>query len=149
MNQPKWIPLRYAPISLELELVNQPTDVCILGVTGRTGFTASELSQEWSIENVQVKCDVCTLDNALDNSYVEHLLSGKNLPINYNTYISQIQAVTGRTGLAPADLSQAWEIENVQVKCDVCTLDNALDNSYVEHLLSGKTLPINYNTYIS
>ena len=25
LNQPKWIPLRYAPVQIELELVNQPT----------------------------------------------------------------------------------------------------------------------------
>ena len=33
------------------------------------------------------------LDNALDNSYAEHLLSGKSLPINYNTYVSQMQSL--------------------------------------------------------
>ena len=41
---------------------------------------------------MQVKVDVCTLDNALDNSYAQHLLSGKSLPISYNTFVSQIQA---------------------------------------------------------
>jgi hypothetical protein len=41
---------------------------------------------------VQVKVDVCTLDNALDNSYAQHLLSGKSLPISYNTFVSQFQA---------------------------------------------------------
>jgi hypothetical protein len=35
---------------------------------------------------------MCTLDNALDNSYAEWLLSGKSLPINYNTYVSQMQS---------------------------------------------------------
>ena len=96
LNQPKWLPLRYAPITIELELVNQPTDVCITARAGLTGnWEAADISQSWSIENVEVKCDVCTLDNALDNSYVEHLLSGKNLPINYNTYISQVQALAG------------------------------------------------------
>ena len=44
-----------------------------------------------------VKCDVCTLDNGLDNSYAEHLLSGKSLPINYNTYVSQIQTILSGT----------------------------------------------------
>jgi hypothetical protein len=31
LHQPKWIPLRYAPLTLELELVNDFTDVCIKG----------------------------------------------------------------------------------------------------------------------
>ena len=37
------------------------------------------------------------LDNALDNSYAEHLLSGKSLPINYNTYVSQMQSLLSGT----------------------------------------------------
>jgi hypothetical protein len=50
----------------------------------------------WSITNVQVKVDVCTLDNALDNSYAQHLLSGKSLPISYNTFVSQMQTIAGQ-----------------------------------------------------
>ena len=34
------------------------------------------------------------MSNALENSYAQHLLSGKALPINYNTYISQSQITT-------------------------------------------------------
>ena len=34
---------------------------------------------------------MCTLDNALDNSYAQRLLSGKSLPISYNTFVSQLQ----------------------------------------------------------
>ena len=39
-----------------------------------------------------------------------------------------------------------WGISDMQCKCDLLTLDNSLDNEYVSHLLSGKTLPINFNT---
>ena len=35
------------------------------------------------------------------------------------------------------------------VKTDLCTHDNTLDNSYVSHLLSGKTINIVYNSFIS
>jgi hypothetical protein len=42
----------------------------------------------------QIKADVCTLDNALDNSYTSHLLNGRNLNIVYNTFISNIQTIT-------------------------------------------------------
>jgi hypothetical protein len=41
----------------------------------------------------QLKADVCTLDNALDNSYTQHLMNGRHLPIVYNTYISNIQTI--------------------------------------------------------
>ena len=39
---------------------------------------------------------MCTLDNALDNSYAQHLLQGKSLPISYNTLVSQLQTISGQ-----------------------------------------------------
>jgi hypothetical protein len=64
-------------ISLELELVDSATDPTISAATTAfpTPFT------NWSIVNVQARCDLCTLDNALDNSYTEHLISEKSFPI--------------------------------------------------------------------
>ena len=53
-------------------------------------------STRWQINNVQVKTDICVLDNALDNSYAQHLLSGKSLPISYNTFVSQMQTIAGQ-----------------------------------------------------
>ena len=44
------------------------------------------------------------------------------------------------------NLSTSFKIENVQLKCDLVTLDNSLDNEYSQHLLSGKTLPIHFST---
>ena len=97
LHQPKWIPLRYAPLSIELELVNAFTDVCIGAkednITDR--WPLATTSTSWRIEQVEVKCDVCTLDNALGNSYEAHLLQSNSLPINYNTYINQQQAIAG------------------------------------------------------
>ena len=90
LHQPKWIPLRYAPLSIELELVDDPTDVAMGTMTDW-----ANVSQEWRIENVEIKCDVCTLDNVLENSYEAHLLEAKTLPINFNTYISQSQVIAG------------------------------------------------------
>jgi hypothetical protein len=54
---------------------------------------ASSTSGSWKLESCQLKCDICTLDNALDNNYVAHLLSGKTLHIVYNAFISNIQTV--------------------------------------------------------
>jgi len=97
LNQNKMLPIRYAPITIELELVDTATEpiVSTFG-TGTYAFTANNTSQQWSINNVQVKVDVCTLDNALDNSYAQHLLSGKSLPISYNTFVSQMQTIAGQ-----------------------------------------------------
>ena len=40
-----------------------------------------------------------------------------------------------------------WDITGAQVKCDFLALDNSLENEYASHLLSGKTLPINFSTW--
>jgi hypothetical protein len=97
LGQNKLLPLRFAPITLELELVNDANAPIIsnLSGTGTKDFKAANTSLSWEINNVQVKSDVCTLDNALDNSYTQHLLSGKSLPISYNTFVSQMQTVAG------------------------------------------------------
>ena len=93
LNQNKMLPIRYAPITIELELADGNTDAIIpIQAAPATEFLIATTSDDWQIENVQVKVDVCTLDNALDNSYAQHLLSGKSLPISYNTFVSQIQA---------------------------------------------------------
>ncbi len=39
-----------------------------------------------------VKVDLCTLDNALENSYVSHFIGGKTIMF-YNTFISTLQTV--------------------------------------------------------
>ena len=92
------IPLRYAPVTIELELVDSAREPIFDSVTGAGGLNieVANSSYNWSINNVQVKTDVCVLDNALDNSYAQHLLSGKSLPISYNTFVSQIQTITGQ-----------------------------------------------------
>ena len=94
-NQPKMLPIRYMPITIELEIVHDNTEP-VLSVTtsGTDNFdTSTNTSTSWQIQNVQVKVDTVTLDNQLDNSYAEHLLSGKALPINYQTYVSQMQSI--------------------------------------------------------
>jgi len=99
LNQNKLLPLRYAPITIELELVDDKNEPILSSFSKpgmADGFSTENTSTSWSINNVQVKCDVCTLDNALDNSYAQHLLSGKSLPITYNTFISQMQTVAGQ-----------------------------------------------------
>ena len=85
LNQSKMLPIRYAPIEVELEIVGDANEA----------VESATDAANWSISNVQLKADVVTLDNGLENSYAEHLLSGKSLPINYGTYINQDQVVSG------------------------------------------------------
>jgi len=100
LMQEKYIPLRYCPLTIELELVDD-ADSPIVSILDNNdppadnAFTPNNTSKNWQIENVQVKVDLCTLDNALDNSFAQHLLDGGTLPFNYNTYISQMLSVIG------------------------------------------------------
>ena len=93
-NQPKYIPLSFAPITMEFEIVNQATDPIISNGTQGAHILANNNSVSWQIEDVRVICDVVTLDSALQNSYAEHVRSGKALPINYSTFITQYQTLT-------------------------------------------------------
>jgi len=90
LQQTKYIPLRYCPLEFELELTTRDEPI----FTSADGpLTAANTSDYWHLQNCMVKVDVCTLDNALDNSYVNHLLSGKSLNMVYNTFISSIQTL--------------------------------------------------------
>ena len=99
--QDKYLPLRYCgPLTIELELTNDPNDPVVVGInpTGApaNAFTTANTSTNWQLQQVQVKMDVVILDSTLDNSYAAHLLSGKALPINYSTWVSQSQMVSGQ-----------------------------------------------------
>ena len=93
LNQPKYIPLMWSPLMFEFEVVNDATDA-IVGTGTGSSFTDTNTSKSWQIQDVRIVCDIVTLDSALQNSYAEHVLSGKALPINYGTYISQFQTIT-------------------------------------------------------
>ena len=97
LNQPKLIPLMWCPLTFEFEMTNNATDPIIQPSkgTGATDFKAENTSSTWSISDVRILCDVVTIDSALQNSYAEHVLSGKALPINYGTYITQYQLISG------------------------------------------------------
>ncbi len=69
LGQSKYLPLRYCPLTIELELVNHLVEP-IIPILG--DFNNGNTSVLWQIENVQLKCDTCSLDNALDNSYAQH-----------------------------------------------------------------------------
>ena len=40
-----------------------------------------------------------------------------------------------------------WSVSDIQCKMDLLTLDSSLQNEYASHLLSGKTLPINFSSF--
>ena len=78
-------------IELELELADNDAP----SITDfNTVYTDDTTSTSWRFENCQLKCAIVSLDNSLDNSYVNHLLGGNTFKVVYDTYISSIQAIT-------------------------------------------------------
>ena len=49
----------------------------------------------------------------------------------------------------PGNTSTDWYIDDVKILADTVVLDSSLQNSYTAHLLEGKSLPINYTTFVS
>ena len=90
-NQPKYLPLRFMPIGLYLELADN--DAPIITDFNHVYITKTT-STSWKLENCQSKCDILSLENSLDNSYVNHLLGGNTLKHVYETYISSPQTIT-------------------------------------------------------
>jgi hypothetical protein len=108
-NQDKFLPIRYCPITIELELVNQNSDPIIAPWIGSPHANFKQnVSTNWSIQNVMLKADVVTLDNALDNEYAQHLLEGKSLPISYNTYVSQLLSLQTSSGNFSANITRSF-----------------------------------------
>ena len=95
LNQSKFLPLQYLQsLSLELELVDSAAEA----VVGNVGnFNNDNNSLLWHLENVQVKCDIISLDNGVQESYHNVLMSSKNIPIHYNTFTSQFQTISSQS----------------------------------------------------
>ena len=91
LTQDRYLPLRYAPITIELEICNLQTEPIVEPSGDR--HTAAKTSTNWQIENVKVFADTIMLDNELDNQFAEHLLSGNTMPIQFSSYTNQTQSV--------------------------------------------------------
>ena len=85
----------WCPITFEFEVVSGATDAVVTPIALGTGivYDTTNTSTNWQIQDVRLVADVVTLDSVLQNSYAEHVLSGKSLPINYSTYVTILQSV--------------------------------------------------------
>ena len=104
LNQDKFLPIRYCPITIEIELCNQMSDP----FATTTVSAERQPSTSWCIQNVMLKSDAVTLDNSLDNEYAQHLLEGKSLPINYSTYTSQLLSLQSSGGTFSANVTRSF-----------------------------------------
>lgn len=97
LNQPKYLPLRFAPLSFEIELVNNATDPVVVAGT-IAGVDATNTSDSWTITEPQIKCDLVRLDNQLEEEYNNSLDNGGNaFPIEFNTFVQQLSSVAAGT----------------------------------------------------
>ena len=72
----KFLPLQFMPITIELSLVDNPLDPIIPQGTRLGGgaianaFYTDVASVSWSVLNVQAKCDLATLYNSIEESFL-------------------------------------------------------------------------------
>ena len=86
--------MMWGGLVFEFELISDKGEAFADSVVG-SNFTPSDTGSDWSMSDVRLTADVVVLDSALMNSYSEHVLSGKSLNIQYGTYITMQQTVTG------------------------------------------------------
>ena len=94
LSQGKYLPMMWGGLVFEFELIGNKEEAFADGVTGGN-FTTTDTGSDWSMSDVRQTGDVVSLDSALQNSYSEHVLSGKSLNIQYGTYITMQQSVAG------------------------------------------------------
>lgn len=72
-SQSNYIPLRYLPLEIELELCNS-VDEPLVG------------AGSYKLTEVMLHCDLLTLDSSIDNEFTDHILSGKPLSLHLNSF---------------------------------------------------------------
>ena len=86
-SQYKYIPLQLCPIVVELELdSHQFANIC---QADGNAIKDNQVSKTFTIDDVVMFGDVLTLDNSLNNSYIEALMSGIALTIPFTSFVSQ------------------------------------------------------------
>ena len=85
-NQPKWLPCRWISLILEIEL-SDPSNCCRGHQSGSAGAPPIiNYTSNLQISDVQIKCDMCYLDNSLEEEFSKVLLSGRKMPLNLICY---------------------------------------------------------------
>ena len=130
-NQPKYLPLQFLPLTLEFELVTSATDAIATEIDQSTLFTPATTSQAWSISDCQIKADVIQLDSGLNNEYTKHLLSGASIPINYCSYITQLQT-TGNGDVAVNISRSCTRLKTLFINFDKAFTPSAANNSITQ-----------------
>eukprot|EP00438_Fugacium_kawagutii_P017838 Skav201727 [mRNA] locus=scaffold311:665528:668862:+ [translate_table: standard] len=101
-----YIPLRYAPLELQFQIVSDGTEPVVVP-QGGTGdktdakgyyFTSGDVSTSWELNNVFIRAEVITLDNTVNNNIVSHLLQGQSLKLVFPMYHTITQSFNAGGG---------------------------------------------------
>ena len=103
------LPLRYAPLQLELTIVQNGNDPIVVpqkdeGTTAtendRNGwyFQSGNTSTQWEINSVVIRAEMVQLDNTIANNFVSHLLQGGSLKMVFPMYHTITQSFSAGGG---------------------------------------------------
>jgi hypothetical protein len=98
-----WCPTKFAPLTIELELVQTPSQCC---ARGSVAPSAPVLSQSFSLQDVRLLADVCTVDSAIMEQLSSTLLEGGALPMHFSTWGSNTMHTLSLSG----NENQSWSV---------------------------------------
>ena len=107
LNSNYYIPLRYAPLELQFQIVSDGTEPVVVpqgtgaGVqTDKEGyyFTTGDTSTSWELNNVFIRAEIIQLDNTVNNNIVKHLLDGQSLKLVFPMYHTITQSFNAGGG---------------------------------------------------
>ena len=106
LNSNYYIPLRYAPLELQFQIVSDGNEPIVVPTDGTGGkddskgyyFTTGDVSTSWELNNVFIRAEVITLDNTVNNNIVKHLLEGQSLKLVFPQYHTITQSFNAGGG---------------------------------------------------
>eukprot|EP00438_Fugacium_kawagutii_P023277 Skav210923 [mRNA] locus=scaffold5324:4664:7271:- [translate_table: standard] len=109
LNSNYYIPLRYAPLELQFQIVSDGNEPIVVpqgaggNQTDKEGyyFRDGDTSTSWELNNVFIRAEVIQLDNTVNNNIVKHLLDGQSLKLVFPMYhtITQSFNATGEINM--------------------------------------------------
>eukprot|EP00438_Fugacium_kawagutii_P002922 Skav216236 [mRNA] locus=scaffold5243:56171:59061:- [translate_table: standard] len=106
LNSNYYIPLRYAPLELQFQIVSNGTDPVVVpfgagaNQTDKQGyyFRQGDTSTSWELNNVFIRAEIIQLDNTVNNNIVKHLLDGQSLKLVFPMYHTITQSFNAGGG---------------------------------------------------
>ena len=98
-----YIPLRYAPLELQFQIVSDGTEPVVVpkgGGNDQEGyyFQTGDTSTSWELNNVFIRAEIINLDNTVNNNIVKHLLDGQSLKLVFPMYHTITQSFNAGGG---------------------------------------------------